>query len=1096
MTAAEVLRPLRPVRPVLEHPAQLCDLMGIPFSEQQLDAIAAPMGPGVIVAGAGSGKTTVMAARVVWLVGSGQVRADQVLGLTFTNKAAAELGHRVRDALDRAGLGRGTRRSPAAVPGDLDDRDDSDDPDDPDDQGEPTVATYHAYAGRLISEHGLRLGVEPDSRLLADASRFQLAGLACERHHGTLSHVSTHLPTTLAAVLALDGEMSEHLVSPAQVRAFDAELRTELAEAPKQIQLVERARATTLRRDELLELVETYRALKTSRGVMDFSDQMAVGARLAQECPEVGRLERERFQVVLLDEYQDTSVAQRLMLTGLYAGDADAAGRGHPVTAVGDPCQGIYGWRGASVANLDEFPEHFAGADGTPAASYPLSVNRRCGSRILDAANAHADQLYALHRGVRPLSAPAAAVPGEVRAALFERYDEQMAWVADRVAAVPRDHPDVAWSQVGVLVHRMADARTLQLQLRRRGVPVEVVGLGGLLSRPEVADVVATLEVVQDLTANAAMLRLLTGPRWRIGPRDLALLGDRARRLARVERAGRSGDVAADLEQAVAGIDPTEIVSLADALDDPGPGDYSPQARERFAALNREIRALRRFTGEPLVDLVRRVIDTIGVDIELVAATGPVADQARDNLAAFTDAVAAFAGSDADASLQSLLAYLQAEDDYAQGLPVASPTESDSVKLMTVHKAKGLEWDVVFVPELTESVFPSSLARPRWTTNAQALPSRLRGDADTLPDIADWTTGGDQAFREHSAEHEGHEERRLGYVAFTRARRALVVSGCWWGPTQKKPRGPSDYLAHLRSLLERAAARGAEVVLDPWADKPDEDDNPHLAEADSAAWPAPLDADALQRRTEAARLVEEARTRHAQTGGYDADEELLLDQAAVVAEWDATVDRLVDEARRSRVTDHAVVLPSSLSATALMRLSSDPEGLARDLARPMPRRPSAAARFGTRFHAWVESFVGQQQLLDPVDIPGAADEGIDSDEELAELCRAFADGPFGDRVPHQVEAPFALALAGEVVRGRIDAVYAEGGGFRVVDWKTNQQQSADPLQLAIYRLAWAELAGVPVDSVTASFYYVRTGELVTPDELPARSELEALLDLA
>jgi DNA helicase II / ATP-dependent DNA helicase PcrA len=191
-----------------------------------------------------------------------------------------------------------------------------------------------------------------------------------------------------------------------------------------------------------------------------------------------------------------------------------------------------------------------------------------------------------------------------------------------------------------------------------------------------------------------------------------------------------------------------------------------------------------------------------------------------------------------------------------------------------------------------------------------------------------------------------------------------------------------------------------------------------------------------------------------------------------------------------------VVLPSSLSATALMRLSSDPEGLARDLARPMPRRPSAAARFGTRFHAWVESFVGQQQLLDPVDIPGAADEGINSDEELAELCRAFADGPFGDRVPHQVEAPFALALAGEVVRGRIDAVYAEGGGFRVVDWKTNQQQSADPLQLAIYRLAWAELAGVPVDSVTASFYYVRTGELVTPDELPARSELEALLDLA
>jgi DNA helicase-2/ATP-dependent DNA helicase PcrA len=1084
---------VRPVRRVLTEPDELRTLMGIPFSDQQLAAITAPLAPGVIVAGAGSGKTTVMAARVVWLVGSGRVRADQVLGLTFTNKAAAELGHRVREALAKAGLGRAVRCDAAprgdggvarrvAGGGELD-------------EGEPTVATYHAYAGRLISEHGLRLGVEPDSRLLADASRFQLAGLACERHRGTLAHVSTHLPTTLAAVLALDAEMSEHLVSPHRVRALDAELRAELADAPKQIQLVERARSTTLKRDELLELVEAYRRLKAERGVMDFSDQMAIGARLAQECPEVGVLERERFQVVLLDEYQDTSVAQRRMLTGLYAGDTDPGGRGHPVTAVGDPCQGIYGWRGASVANLDEFPEHFPRADGRPATSYPLSVNRRCGARILDIANAHASALYALHRGVKPLSAPPTAAPGAVRAALFERYDEQMAWVADQVAAVPRQHPGVPWSEIGVLVHRMGDARTLQLELRRRGVPVEVVGLGGLLSRPEVADVVATLEVVQDLTANAAMLRLLTGPRWRIGTRDLALLGARARRLARVDRAERSGDVAAALEQAVAGVDPTEVVSLADALDDPGPADYSPEARERFAVLNREIRALRRFTGEPLVDLVRRVIDTIGVDIELVAATGAVAAQARDNLASFTDAVAAFAGTDNEATLQSLLAYLRAEDEYAQGLPVASPTESNSVKLLTVHKAKGLEWDVVFVPELTESVFPSSLTRPRWPTNAEALPSRLRGDASTLPDMGEWTTSGDKTFRAQSAEVEEHEERRLGYVAFTRARRALYVSGCWWGPTQKKPRGPSAYLQHVRDLLEQAAREGDDVLLDPWAPEPEVDHNPDVAEAQTATWPAPLDADALERRSQAARLVEEARERHAVTGSYEADDELLLDQAAVVAEWDATVDRLIDEARQSRVTDRTVTLPPTLSATALMRLSSDPQGLARVLVRPMPRRPSAAARFGTRFHAWVESFVGQQQLLDPTDIPGAADEGIGSDEDLRELCQAFADGPFGERIPHQVEAPFALVLAGEVVRGRIDAVYAEGDGYRVVDWKTNTEQTADPLQLAIYRLAWAELAGVPPEAVTASFYYVRTGELVTPDDLPDRVELEAILDL-
>jgi len=1081
MTAAEVLSM---PRPRLTDPADLRDLMRIDFSEQQMTAITAPLQPGVIVAGAGSGKTTVMAARVVWLVGSGQVRADQVLGLTFTNKAAAELGHRVCEALDKAGL-RGPARRLAVAEGD-----------DEADQGEPTVATYHAFAGRMISEHGLRLGVEPDTRLLADASRFQLAASACEWHRGPLVHVSTHLPTTLAGVLKLDAEMSEHLVSPDQVRAVDAELRTELGSAPKQIRVVTDAMRTTHKRDELVELVEAYRALKLDRGVMDFSDQMAVGARLAQECPEVGALERERYRVVLLDEYQDTSVAQRLMLAGLFAGDVGDVGCGHPVTAVGDPCQGIYGWRGASVANLDDFPEHFPLADGRPAPSYPLSVNRRCGARILDVANAHATELYSVHRGVQPLAAPVQAPVGRVRAALLETYDDEIAWVADQVAALPHTVPGVPWSEVGVLVHRMGDARALQMQLRSRGVPVEVVGLGGLLSRPEVADVVATLEVVHDLTANAAMLRLLTGPRWRIGTRDLALLGERARRLAAVQRVEHSSDVAEALEQSVSGVDVTEIVSLADALDDPGSADYSPEALERFARLAREIRWLRTFTGEPLVDLVRRVIDAIGVDIELVAMSGPAAAQSRDNLASFVDAVATFAGNDTDASLAGLLAYLKAEDEYAQGLPVASPTDSHSVKLMTVHKAKGLEWDVVFVPELTQTVFPSSLGRPRWPTNAEALPSRLRGDADTLPEVEEWTTAGDRAFKQDTAAHEGLEERRLGYVAFTRARRALVVSGCWWGPTQKKKRGPSDYLLHLRRLLESAAEQEDRPLPDdPWVAEPEGDENPHLAQAQTAVWPAPLDRDALARRTSAAELLQEARSRHAETGSYDADEELLLDHAATVAEWDATIDRLLDEARRARVRDHVVELPPTLSATAVLELRSDPRALARRLARPMPRKPSSAARFGTRFHAWVEAFVGQQHLLDAADIPGAADEGIESDSELRELCDAFASGTFGDRVPHQVEAPFALVVGGEVIRGRIDAVYQDPDGYHVVDWKTNQRQTADPLQLAIYRLAWAELAGVPVESVRASFYYVRSGELVTPDDLPDRAALEDLLDV-
>ncbi len=189
-----------------------------------------------------------------------------------------------------------------------------------------------------------------------------------------------------------------------------------------------------------------------------------------------------------------------------------------------------------------------------------------------------------------------------------------------------------------------------------------------------------------------------------------------------------------------------------------------------------------------------------------------------------------------------------------------------------------------------------------------------------------------------------------------------------------------------------------------------------------------------------------------------------------------------------------VPLPSSLSATSLARLRDDRDAFARDLARPMPRQPSSAARFGTRFHAWVEARFGQQLLLDPDELPGRGDSGIDDDSDLLELIKRFEDGPFADRVPHAVEAPFALVLGGQVVRGRIDAVYAEGAdGFLVVDWKTNRAATADPLQLAIYRVAWAELAGVPIEQVRAAFYYVRSGEVAEPSDMPGRAELEALV---
>ena len=257
---------------VLQTPEQLCEVLGLPFSEQQLAAITAPLEPGVIIAGAGSGKTTVMAARVVWLVGSGQLAPEQVLGLTFTRKAAAELSARVRTALQRAGV--------------IDDTG-------VDEAGEQLVLTYDAFAARLVAEHGLRIGVESDPVMITGASRYRLAARVVTNAAGPFEHLASFAPVTLTErLLKLDSDLTSHLVSAAEVGAHAREFRTALAEAPlnryrREYASVRQARAITEQRLELLGLTTAYAELKRSLGYVEFADQMAVAAELARRVPAV-----------------------------------------------------------------------------------------------------------------------------------------------------------------------------------------------------------------------------------------------------------------------------------------------------------------------------------------------------------------------------------------------------------------------------------------------------------------------------------------------------------------------------------------------------------------------------------------------------------------------------------------------------------------------------------------------------------------------------------------------------------------------------------------------------------------------------------------
>lgn len=1156
-----------------------------PPTDEQCRIIESPYDDSAaVIAGAGSGKTAVISLRVVWLVANGLVDADRILGLTFTRKAVGELNGRVRDFLARwrrtpAGRARGGAAA-TTLPGlDL-----------------PTVSTYNSYAAALVGDHGMGIGLEGTEEVIDAAARHALIDRILDE--ALQDEVLEKSRSTMAAwVSGLLSEMGDHLVSFEQIdehldacldalcteeylrglaakvkgkrsgryqdKAAKAEYVEQLSAVADELAAADRAGRTALRatarplleehddavvpllRDKrrIVELAHRYAEAKAESGGLEFSDQVALAHRIMEASPQALAAEQARWDIVLLDEFQDTSYAQFLLLQRIF-------GR-HAVMAVGDPRQAIYGWRGASADNIESFPSAFRGPTDTLARKFGLTTSWRNDASILDAANRIAAGLPTVDERVglraRPGSGPGAvtvslthsALPDPERPEEPAQMDALVRWVQDARTSLLTEHARRAEAEqreaqtagrrpprerplptLAVLCRARSGFGPVAAALQDADLPVEVAGANGLLDDPFVADVLAVLDVLEDPDAGDVLMRLLSGRTLRLGAADLAAFsafvrtctitmpdptqpdGVRTERIGIVEGLDElltltAGGGAADGSDAVVDQE-AALVALTD------------EGRRRLTELARSLRRLRQ-TSVTLPALVRAVIREVGVDTEVAALAPAYADIHTRALDSLLSLVARFAGEEPTGGPREFLRWARILDESAEIDDVPVDPVPGAITIMTVHASKGLEFDAVAVPFLHADGLPSKRTPGQGWIAQGGLPFALRGDRAGLPDfdLRTMELAGPKDFAERLGpggplanaldEHHLAAERRLAYVALTRARSHLFVSASRFSATRTTPAAGWPFLSEV------AEQQGVDLPELPEVDKLE------TARQEQADWPVRDPEQTLAHRTALIRAVQgELRTPPA------------LDVLAAEAR-DPLIRALAGRALHLRSDAFqdptGRVLPGRVSATALVGLREDADAWWSGLRRPMPQPPSISADVGTAFHAWVEQHFGQSALLD-VEPDGA---GIQADFALAarvdELRRTFLDSSYALRSPVAVELSFELVLELEPARegggsapevasgargaatvhvpGKIDAVFAqEDGSLLVVDWKTGrlpqdpERLEAMAVQLALYRLAvgkMSEFARAP--RVDAEFFFVGSNDTWRPAALPDEQQI-------
>jgi len=659
------------------------------LNEQQKRAVTYGEGPLLIVAGAGTGKTQVITRRIAYLIATGRAKPEEILALTFTEKAALEMEERV-DVLVPYGY------------------------------TEFWISTFHAFGDRVLRENALEIGLSPD---------FQVLGVPEQviffREHLFDFPLSYYRPLGnptryIQAILTLIGRAKDEDITPEDYLKYVNKLEEKLKNNPDDEELKE----IFTRQREIALTYKTYQELLAKEGKIDFGDQITLTLKLFREHPSVLKEYQRRFRYILVDEFQDTNYSQ-FQLVKLLAGEH------RNVTVVGDDDQSIYKFRGAAISNILGFIDTYPDAQ-----QIVLTKNYRSPQQILDSA-------YRLIKYNNPdrlefknnIDKRLIAVEKKEGKVKFLHYDTLLS-EAEGVAKLIRDKVETGeykWGDFAILVRANDDADPFLHALNMYQIPWRFSGNEGLYEQEEISLLICFLRTLTNLDDSVSLYYLATSDIYRIPVKDITLCMNYASR-----KNYTLFYVLSHLE---------EIPSLWEQISPEGKATVEKLLKDIDSYLKESIKLS---TGE----ILYRFITKTGYLKRLTSSPSAENERKVRNIARFFELVQSAAQVLKNNKVLQFVSYLdlliQAGDNPAV---VEAELESDAVNILTVHKAKGLEFPVVIMVGLVNQKFPSHFRR-------EAIP---------LPDdlIRDILPSGDFHWQ---------EERRLFYVGMTRAKQELYLT--------------------------------------------------------------------------------------------------------------------------------------------------------------------------------------------------------------------------------------------------------------------------------------------------------------------------------